>query len=428
MFLSKIFGNWRSGGGVFAAAAIIAVLLVTGCSTAAPAKPSDQGALSLPSSSSSVQVAPLFDEAKAISLYEKCIPAVVQVESVTTVVPRVLGPFGLDIPKMRGQGSGFIIDAEGHILTNNHVVDKASTVKVVLSDGTQLEGKVIGSDPNNDVALLQVDASKIPALTYLVLADSGPVKPGQMAVALGSPFGLQGSITIGIISGTGRSIPGSTSRNMTDIIQTDAAINPGNSGGPLLNSRGEVIGINTAIEAAANGVGFAIPISTAKKVLPELLKGGTIKTPWLGIEGMPVSNDLADTLGLKTTRGVYVVGVMTGSPAEKAGLVEGGRSAQNEPSAGGDIITAVDDTAVTKVDDLLSYFNGKKPGDRVTLSVQRGDHKISVPVDLGEWPDKLPGYYEFNQGDGQEQVPGPEQNQNQNQNEYNFGPFQFRIK
>ena len=426
MFLSKNFSKWRSGGGIFAAAVIVAVLLVTGCNAVAPANPSNQGALSLPSSSSSVQVAPLFDEAKAISLYEKCIPAVVQVESVTTVVPKILGPFGLDIPKMRGQGSGFIIDTEGHILTNNHVVDKASTVKVVLSDGTQLEGKVIGSDPNNDVALLQVDASKIPALTYLVLADSGSVKPGQMAVALGSPFGLQGSITIGIISGTGRSIPGSTSRNMTDIIQTDAAINPGNSGGPLLNSRGEVVGINTAIEAAANGVGFAVPINTAKKVLPELLKGGTIKTPWLGIEGMPVGNDLVDKLGLKTAKGVYVVGVMTGSPAEKAGLVQSGRSAQNEPLAGGDIITAVDDTAVTKVDDLLSYFNGKKPGDKVTLSVQRGDQKVSVPVDLGEWPDKLPGYYEFNQGDGQEQVPGPEQNQNQK--EYNFGPFQFRIK
>jgi S1-C subfamily serine protease len=426
MVLSKLFSELRNRGGIFAVAAIIAVLLVTGCSAAAPANPSVQNPLNLPSSSSSVQVAPLFDEAKAISLYEKCIPAVVQVESVTTIVPRALGPFGLDIPKMRGQGSGFIIDAEGHILTNNHVVDKASTVNVVLSDGTELEGKVIGSDPNNDVALLQVDVSKVPALTYLVLGDSGSVKPGQMAVALGSPFGLQGSITVGIISGIGRSIPGATSRNMTDIIQTDAAINPGNSGGPLLNSRGEVIGINTAIEAAANGVGFAVPINTAKKVLPELLKGGTIKTPWLGIEGMPVGNDLVAKLGLKTAKGVYVVGVMAGSPAEKAGLVQSGRSGQNEPLAGGDIVTAVDDTPVTGVDDLLSYFNGKKPGDRVTLSVQRGDQKISVPVDLGEWPDKLPGYYEFNQGDGQELPPAPEQKQNQN--EFNFGPFQFRIR
>ena len=424
MFLSKILNSWRYKSSLFAASLIIAVLLVTGCSAAAPANLSDQKQLNLPSSSSAVQATPLFDEAGTVSLYERCIPAVVQVESETAISSKFLGPFGLDIPRMRGQGSGFIIDTEGHILTNNHVVDQASTVRVVLSDGTQLQGKVIGADRNNDVALLQIDASRIPALTYLTLADSSSVKPGQMALALGSPYGLQGSITVGVISGIGRSIPGATSRNMTDIIQTDAAINPGNSGGPLLNSRGEVIGINTAIEAAANGVGFAVPINTAKKALPELLKGSTIRTPWLGIEGMAVSRELADQLGLKVTKGVYIVGVMTGSPAEKVGLVESGRNEQGEPSAGGDIITAVDGAAVARVDDILSYFNGKKPGDRVTLSVQRGDQNISVPVELGEWPDVLPGYYEFNQGDGREQSPGPDQNQY----EFKFGPFEFRTK
>ncbi len=422
MSLAKISGGWRCRAGALATALIIAALLVTGCGPAASS--SDQKSLSLPASSATVQVTPLFDEDKVVSLYERCIPAVVQVESETAIASKILGPFGLDIPNVRGQGSGFIIDTEGHILTNNHVVDKASTVKVVLSDGTHLEGKVIGSDNNNDVALLQVDASRVPALSYLVLADSSLVKPGQMAVALGSPFGLQGSITIGIISGTGRSIPNANSRNITDIIQTDAAINPGNSGGPLLNSHGEVVGINTAIEATANGVGFAVPINTAKKVLPELLKGGTIKTPWLGIEGMPVSKELADKLGLKVTGGVYIVGVMEGSPAYKVGLVESGRNKQNEPSAGGDIITAVDEIAVARVDDILSYFNGKKPGDKVTLSVQRGDQKISVPVELAEWPDRLPGYYEFNQGNGQEWIPAPDPNQN----EFNFGPFEFRTK
>jgi S1-C subfamily serine protease len=186
----------------------------------------------------------------------------------------------------------------------------------------------------------------------------------------------------------------------------------------LLNSRGEVIGINTAIEASANGVGFAIPISTAKKILPELLKGGSIKTPWLGIEGMPVSKDLVDRLKLKTGKGVYVVGVLAGSAAEKAGLVESGRNNQNEATAGGDIITAVDSTPVARVEDLLSYFNGKKPGDKVTLSVQRGDEKLSVPVELGEWPEKLPGYDKFDLDDGQD----PEGNQ------FDFGPFHFRTK
>jgi len=422
MSLFKICSGRRSMIGTPAAALLIAALLVTGCSAGSVSM--EQKSLNLPSSSATVQVTPLYDEDTVVSLYEKCIPAVVQVESETTIASKLLGPFGLDIPDIWGQGSGFIIDDQGHILTNNHVVEKATNVKVVLSDGTELEGKVIGVDHNNDVALLQIDASRVPNLTYLVLADSSKVKPGQMALALGSPYGLQGSITIGIISGTGRSIPNSNSRNITDIIQTDAAINPGNSGGPLLNSKGEVVGINTAIEATANGVGFAVPINTAKKVLPELIKGSTIRTPWLGIEGMPVSRDLADKLDLKTTKGVYVVGVMTGSPADRAGLVESGRNKQNEPAAGGDIITAIDETSVAKVDDILSYFNGKKPGDRVTLSIQRGDQKISAPVELAEWPDRLPGYYKFDQGDGQEWIPAPDSDQN----EFKFGPFEFRSK
>ena len=419
MSLWKKFAAWKRSNWIITLTVLAAVLLiVAGCGTAATAGAKQSSEIKLPSSSAAVQVAPLFDESATVSLYEKCIPAVVQVESVASAPAPFLSPFGLDIPKMRGQGSGFIIDAEGHILTNNHVVDKVSTVQVYLSDGTELEGKVIGTDPNNDIALVQVDATKIPGLAYLVLADSSKVKPGQMAVALGSPFGLQGSITVGIVSGIGRSIPGSSSRNMTGIIQTDAAINPGNSGGPLLNSHGEVIGINTAIEASANGVGFAVPIDTAKKILPELLKGGSIKTPWLGIEGMQVSKDLVDRLKLKADKGVYVVGVMAGSPAEKAGLVESGRNSQNEATAGGDIITAIDSTPVTKVEDILSYFNGKKPGDTVTLSVQRGDQQISVPVVLGEWPDQMPANNQFNPGNGQ----AP------NQNQFDFGPFHLRIK
>lgn len=419
MSLCKKLAAWKRGSWIITLAVMAVVLLISGCGAAASIAGTKQPSeIRLPSPSAAVQVAPLFDESTVISLYEKCIPAVVQVESVASVPMPFATPFGLDIPKMRGQGSGFIIDTEGHILTNNHVVDKVSTVKVFLSDGTQLEGKVIGTDRNNDIALVQVDVAKVPGLAYLVLADSSKVKPGQMAVALGSPFGLQGSITVGIVSGIGRSIPGSSSRNMTGIIQTDAAINPGNSGGPLLNSRGEVIGINTAIEASANGVGFAVPIDTAKKILPELLKGGAIKTPWLGIEGMPVSKDLADRLTLKAEKGVYVVGVMAGSPAEKAGLVESGRNNLNEATTGGDIITAIDGTPVASVEDMLSYFNGKKPGDKVTLSVLRGDQQVSVSAELGEWPEKLPATYEFNEGDGQP----PEGNQ------FDFGPFHFRVK
>jgi S1-C subfamily serine protease len=240
-----------------------------------------------------------------------------------------------------------------------------------------------------------------------------------MAIALGSPFGLQGSITVGVISGVGRSIPGSTDRQMTGIIQTDAAINPGNSGGPLLNSSGEVVGINTAIEASANGVGFAVPINTAKMRLPELLKGGSVKTPWLGIEGMPMSKTLADQLKLPVEKGVYVVSVFPGSPAEKGGLVGGGKDDQNEPKAGGDIVTAIDSAPVTSVQDILSFLNGKQPGDKVTLTVLRAGQTTSVPIDLAEWPETMP----VASGSQPSPVPNPD-----NGNGFDFGPFHLRVK
>jgi S1-C subfamily serine protease len=302
-------------------------------------------------------------------------------------------------------------------LTNNHVVENASSIKVALSDGTQLDGKILGTDRSNDIAVVQVDVSKVASVSYLPLADSSKVRPGQMAVALGSPFGLQGSITVGVISGIGRSIPGSTDRQMTGIIQTDAAINPGNSGGPLLNSSGEVIGINTAIEASANGVGFAVPINTAKTRLPELLKGGSVKTPWLGIEGMPVSKTLVDQLKLTADKGVYVVTVFPGSPAEKGGLTGGGKDDQNEPKAGGDIVTAIDNAPVTSVQDILAYLNGKQPGDKVTLTVLRSGQTVSVPIELAEWPDKIPV------ASGSQSSPSPD-----NGNGFDFGPFHIRVK
>jgi S1-C subfamily serine protease len=186
----------------------------------------------------------------------------------------------------------------------------------------------------------------------------------------------------------------------------------------LLNSSGEVIGINTAIEASANGVGFAEPINTAKSQLPDMLKGGSIKTAWLGIEGMPVG-DLPGTFKVTTDKGVYVVSVLKGSPAEKAGLVPSGRDTQGEPTAGGDIITALDNVPVTKVEDMLIYFNGKHPGDSVSLTVIRGGQTLSVPVVLGEWPEQLPTSLL--------QQPGQGDNQTPNQNDFQFGPYEFHF-
>ncbi len=405
-------------------ALVIITVLLAGCapSSTVIVKPQQ---VNPPSSTGTVVTrgSALYDEDTVIALYEKCMPAVVQVETTIGGLPLsqspvpLPSPFSLQIPRQRGQGSGFFIDAEGHIITNNHVVDKATQVKITLEDGTQLDAKVIGTDRNNDLALVKVDPSKIPGLYYLPFADSEKVRPGQMAVALGSPFGLQGSVTVGVVSGTGRSIAGATDRQITNMIQTDAAINPGNSGGPLLNSKGEVIGVNAMIEAAANGVGFAIPINLVKTDLDQLKKGGVLKTAWLGIEGQPVSQELSKQLGLPVEKGVYIVGVVAGSPAEIAGLKEGGKNKIGEANPGGDIITAVDGIPVTRVENLISYFNKKRPGDKVVLSVQRGNEAISVTTELGEWPEKLPsplGYYQLpEQGGG---------------GQFDLGPFQFKWR
>ena len=420
MSLSKIL-KIRLLSVIAAAILLIFPLLLSAC--AAPAANAIANTLQQPPSSApavATGTTPLFDEAATVALYEQCIPAVVQIESVVQITSRLPAPFSLN-PNQEGLGSGFFIDGKGHVLTNYHVIESASEVKIMLEDGTEIEAKIVGTDKHNDLAVLQIDISQAGNAKYLTLGDSSTVKPGQMAIALGSPYGLQGSITVGVISGIGRSLPGSTERTMTNIIQTDAAINPGNSGGPLLNSKGEVIGINTAIEYNANSLGFAIPINTAKTQLPEMLKGGEVKTAWLGIEGTPVTKELAKKLNLKVEKGVYVVGVMSNSPAAKAGLIEGGVSTSNpnEPSAGGDVITAVDGQPVGTVQDLLSYFNTKRPGDKITLSVQRGDQQLSIPVELGEWPDNLSTTMATPKNEGSDSNEGFE---------FDFGPFHFRLK
>ena len=332
--------------------------------------------------------APLYDEDTVTSLYERSIPAVVEIETIVPAGTTNFGPFQFNEPNMSGQGSGFFIDDGGHILTNNHVVEGAKTVTVILHDGTELEADVVGTDDQNDLALLKVDISSLDNISYLVLGDSDAISPGQMAVAMGSPYGLEGSITVGIVSGVGRSLTGETRRTIVDVIQTDAAINPGNSGGPLLNSSGEVIGINTAIEASSNGIGFAVPINTASSRLPALLEGGEVKSPWMGIQGMTIDHTFAERLDLPVESGIYVTGVFAGSPAEAAGLKESGITAQEQPAAGGDIIIAIDNEPLETIEDLLSYLNGKKPGDKVVLSVLRDDEQVDLTLKLKEWPDE----------------------------------------
>ncbi|MFC1592919.1 S1C family serine protease [Candidatus Omnitrophota bacterium] len=283
-----------------------------------------------------------------------------------------------------------MIDQEGHILTNNHVVDNASTVEIVLHNGNVLDAEVIGTDRENDLALLKTDPGSLGEFASLSLGNSDEIKPGQMAIALGSPYGLEGSITVGVISGIGRALSSEVQRLMTNIIQTDAAINPGNSGGPLLNSKGEVIGINTAIEVSATRIGFAIPVNTAKSLLPALLEGGEVGSSWLGIRGMAINKELSTKLELAVDTGVYVIEVISESPAADAGLRGSGTDEGGDPTFGGDIITKVDRQSVAKVEDLISYFNGKKPQDEVSLAIYRGDKILSIKATLGEWPEQIP--------------------------------------
>ena len=286
-------------------------------------------------------------------------------------------------------GSGFVYDTNGHVVTNNHVTSGGKDLHVTFSDGTIYTGKVIGSDPHSDLAILLIDDVPKEKLFPLTLGNSSNLIVGETVAAVGNPFGLSGSLTEGIVSGLGRLLPstpenifGSDTRVATfsipDIIQTDAAINPGNSGGPLLNLNGEVIGINSAIFSNTGvyaGVGFAIPSNTLKKVIPELLKNGSYPHPWLGITGVDVTPDIAKKMNLTEARGFLVIDVNSNGPADKAGIRGGDKIDTingREVELGGDIILAIDKNPVRKIDDILSYLEREKSvGDNITLTIIR---------------------------------------------------------
>ena len=286
-------------------------------------------------------------------------------------------------------GSGFVYDTNGHVVTNNHVTSGGKDLHVTFSDGTIYTGKVIGSDPHSDLAILLIDDVPKEKLFPLTLGNSSNLIVGETVAAVGNPFGLSGSLTEGIVSGLGRLLPstpenifGSDTRVATfsipDIIQTDAAINPGNSGGPLLNLNGEVIGINSAIFSNTGvyaGVGFAIPSNTLKKVIPELLKNGSYPHPWLGITGVDVTPDIAKKMNLTEARGFLVIDVNSDGPADKAGIRGGDKIDTingREVELGGDIILAIDKNPVRKIDDILSYLEREKSvGDNITLTIIR---------------------------------------------------------
>jgi S1-C subfamily serine protease len=289
-------------------------------------------------------------------------------------------------------GSGFVYDDNGHIITNHHVVSGGGNrLDVTFPDGTVYRASLIGSDPSADIAVLYVEEVSKEKLFPLSLADSSKVRVGERVAAIGNPFGLSGSLSTGIVSGVGRQIPAQEEEGFTipDIIQTDAPINPGNSGGPLLNMRGEVIGINSAIYSTTGqfaGVGFAIPSNTIAQIVPSLITTGSYQHPWLGVAGRDMTPGIADRLGLDEPRGFLVMDVVAGSPAEKAGILKGNQDAVIDGipiRLGGDVIIAVDNNTVRKIDDLLAYVEMEKSvGDDLKLTILRQGQTMEVIATL----------------------------------------------
>jgi S1-C subfamily serine protease len=331
------------------------------------------------------QAAPEYDaeEQNNIAVYKRVLPSVVNITSTTLVFNFFYGP----VPQ-QGQGSGFVLDKAGHVLTNYHVVEDANRgIEVQLSNKHRYKARVIGTDKTHDLALLQIDAPDLQAVT---LADSSQLSVGQKVYAIGNPFGLAGTMTRGIISSI-RSIRGAEGAPIEDAIQTDAAINPGNSGGPLLNSRGEVIGINTMIASngaeQSSGIGFAIPINTAKAVLSDLTRYGQVRRPSLGIVSYPIGPDLAEQMGLNADYGVLIQKVVPGGAADRAGLHGGNEQAYvgNQPiMLGGDLIVAIDGQQVTDPQDISAIMDRHQAGDTVTVTILRGRKQMNIKVTLGE--------------------------------------------
>ncbi len=332
--------------------------------------------------------APEYDaeELNNISVYKHVSPSVVNITSTA------LGyDFFYGMVPQQGQGSGFILDHQGHIATNYHVIADAQNVEVQTMDKHRYKARVIGKDQRHDLALLQIDGAA--ALTPVVLAQSRDLIPGQKVFAIGNPFGLNGTMTTGIISAI-RSIRGPQGGQIENAIQTDAAINPGNSGGPLLNSRGEVIGINSMIATNPNqqvdqsaGIGFAIPIDTVKAVLNDFQKYGHSRRPTLGIRSLPIGPELAEQMGLAAVAGVLIEQVIPGGAAQEAGLKGGNESAylgQNQILIGGDLIVAIDGKEIATQEDIADQMDHHQAGDAVTITFYRGRKRMTVRLTLGE--------------------------------------------
>jgi len=327
------------------------------------------------------------DESINVRIYRQASPAVANILTEATEYD-----FFMDPVPVKGAGSGFIIDARGYILTNYHVVEGAQSIEVVLGDQTRYPAKFIGADQINDVALVKIDP-KGRHLTVLELGDSAALQVGQKVLAIGNPFGVfQSTLTTGVVSAVGRTVQTSQSTSIEEAIQTDAAINRGNSGGPLINSHGQVIGINTAIYTPSGttaGIGFAIPINLAKSIANDLINDGRVHRAFLGVQTIPISGGLAEALDLPVQEGLLVETLTKGGPAAAAGIHGGDRVAQSGMLRfyiGGDVIVAIDNQKVVTQFDVNHALNHHRPGDTVNVTVYRGGKKMDISVKLGERP------------------------------------------
>lgn len=375
----------------------IAAILLTGCSavskTNSEVNPSDTQTNNTNTTTKPTITPPAIFAASGdpnfvVKVVQRTGSAVVRIDSqktVTTQVPNQFSDpffrefFGNQIPQQRqrverGSGSGFIINSSGQILTNSHVVDGADLVTITLKDGRTFKGKVLGEDPITDVAVIKIDANNLPALP---LGNSDGLQPGEAVIAIGNPLGLNNTVTSGIISATGRSSSDiGASDKRVDYLQTDAAINPGNSGGPLLNSLGEVIGMNTAIIQGAQGLGFAIPINTVQKIAEELIVKGRVDHPFLGIQMVTLTSEVkerilerfGDRINLVADKGVFLVRIVPNSPAAKGGLKPG------------DVIQSINNQSVTKVDEVQKIVEKSKVGTPLPIKIQRNEQIITVSV------------------------------------------------
>jgi len=377
-----------------------AVSALTGQTTALYATPNNAGTVPVDES--------LIKNQDALSnLYNQVSASVVNIQVTLSASASGLSAPGFNTPQgsapvQQAEGSGFIYDNDGHIVTNNHVVDGAETVTVVFNNGEWAKATVVATDPQADLAVIKVTPPKDFTWTPLPLAQPDSLKPGHTVIAIGNPFGLEGTMTTGIVSALGRSMPvgeatqvSGGSYTLPDVIQTDAAINPGNSGGPLLNMAGEVVGVNFAIESPSRsnaGVGFTIPVSIVRRVVPALISNGKFNYAYLGLSGLTIGPDLATQLKLSDNQlGVYVGSVVPNGPSAKAGIQGGSKSVSTDGSsdlqAGGDIITAINDTAVHRFEDIVSYLVTKaEPNQKVTLTLLRDGKEMKVDVTLGSRP------------------------------------------